>query len=241
MLCLDHLLAVASAALSGLSRASLRGTVSGWTRPAWTRIVDAAPERETGTGRARPAWARLADRLRVVAVAAFAGQGLFYCFTVFPQTILSEGANVLGHTVAEQRPGTFVITLARQNHIVNAGWVQLLAPHVWRGQMKDPGYSLPLAHMQGRALAIITMPFQSDFIPYLKAIYPAGWPEVRYDHTGTQVVTVFHVPDGGVYTSPSGTTHGNAASNAGTTAPNSAGALASSTAGNIDVRVQTAA
>lgn len=141
----------------------------------------------------------LSQAARVVAVAVFAGQGLFFYFGVFPATIMSDDPNVLGQAVATQKAGTFVIALTRQYHMINVGWVELLAPNAHRGEMKDPGYSLPLAHMQHTPLTFVLLPDQLMYLPYLRDIYPRGWSEIRYDASKLPYVTLYHVPDGGQY------------------------------------------
>ena len=101
---------------------------------------------------------------------------------------------VQGRAVADQGPNALVISLGRESHMVNSGWVRLMAPNADRGGLRSPGSALPLALPADRDLAFLIYPAQEYYLPYLEKLYPGGTVR-RYRHpTEGLVVTVYRVP-----------------------------------------------
>lgn len=82
--------------------------------------------------------------------------------------------NAEGQAVAEQGAGALVVTLGRNFHMVNSGWVRLLAQKPARGGIEAPGSDLPLTVPPERALAFMLDRNQLAYVPYLEALYPGG-------------------------------------------------------------------
>lgn len=82
--------------------------------------------------------------------------------------------NAEGEAVAEQGLGTLVVTLGRSFHMVNSGWVRLLAQHTPRGGMQAPGSDLPLTVPAKTDLAFMLYAEQLPYLPLLRAQYPEG-------------------------------------------------------------------
>jgi 4-amino-4-deoxy-L-arabinose transferase-like glycosyltransferase len=82
--------------------------------------------------------------------------------------------NAEGRAVAQAGPGTLVITLGRSFHMVNSGWVRLLAQQTPRGGLEAPGSELPLSLPARTGLAFMLYPDQFAYLPLLRALYPGG-------------------------------------------------------------------
>ena len=67
-----------------------------------------------------------------------------------------------------------VLSLARNFHEVNAGWVRLLAHEVSRAGVPSPGSTLPLPAPPRRDLTFMLYPDQAAYVPYLRDVYPGG-------------------------------------------------------------------
>jgi Dolichyl-phosphate-mannose-protein mannosyltransferase/PA14 domain len=91
---------------------------------------------------------------------------------------------VEGQTVAEQGKDAWVISLGNQFHMVNSGWVRLLAPFANRAGVLSPGSHLPLPIPADRDLAFLVYPGQAYYLPYLAEVLPGG-----------SVTRVTHPPD----------------------------------------------
>jgi hypothetical protein len=89
---------------------------------------------------------------------------------------------IQGKAVNDQGTNTLVVSLARQFHQVNSGWVRLLAPYTPRGGMRNPGMDLPLDVPADKNLAFLLYPPQVDYLSYLQSLYPGG-ATVPYTHT----------------------------------------------------------
>jgi len=85
-----------------------------------------------------------------------------------------SGPTLMGNVVAEQGPDTEVLSLGRQWHISNQGWVRLLASETPRGGLPSPGYQLPVALPADHNLTFMVMPQLPYFLPYLQSVYPGG-------------------------------------------------------------------
>jgi hypothetical protein len=81
---------------------------------------------------------------------------------------------VEGKTVAEQGKDAWVISLGNQFHMVNSGWVRLLAPFANRAGVLSPGSHLPLPITADRDLAFLVYPGQAYYLPYLADVLPGG-------------------------------------------------------------------
>jgi hypothetical protein len=90
-------------------------------------------------------------------------------------------------------PGTLTASLGQSFHMVNSGWVRLLAPQAERGGVRAPGSALPLPEEGTRDLAFLVYPQQPEYLAWLREIYP-GSAEVPYALPGEEPwFTFLHV------------------------------------------------
>src|SRR5207244_8963263 len=75
-----------------------------------------------------------------------------------------------GQAVARQGTDTLVMTMGRAFHVVNSGWVRLLAPFTPRGGLESPGSELPLALPPEHDVAFMVMRNQPYYLPFVRAI-----------------------------------------------------------------------
>jgi hypothetical protein len=101
---------------------------------------------------------------------------------------------VEGKTVAEQGKDAWVISLGDHFHMVNSGWVRLLAPFASRAGVLSPGSHLPLPIAADRDLAFLVYRKQAHYLPYLAEILPGG-SVTRVTHPpGVFMFFVYRVP-----------------------------------------------
>ena len=82
--------------------------------------------------------------------------------------------NAEGRAVAQAGPGNLVVTIARSFHMVNSGWIRLLAQQTPRGGLQSPGSDLPLSLPAQTGLTFMLYPNQLAYLPLLRALYPGG-------------------------------------------------------------------
>ncbi|MEO8287334.1 MAG: glycosyltransferase family 39 protein [Chloroflexota bacterium] len=80
----------------------------------------------------------------------------------------------LGWAVRDAGKDGWVFTLGQQYHMINAGWVRLLAPDAPRGAIISPGSELPLKLPADRGMSFVVFPKQAAYLPYLRDLYPEG-------------------------------------------------------------------
>lgn len=137
---------------------------------------------------------RAAAAFAVVTLAALAlavQQAHFYFWTYaaldgWPQP------TVQGQAVADQG-NALVMTVGREAHQINAGWVRLLAPHTDRGGVEAPGSTLPLTSPPPRDLAFMLYPDQAEYLAYLQGLYPDGSLTVYNAPSEGTVVSVYRI------------------------------------------------
>jgi PA14 domain len=101
---------------------------------------------------------------------------------------------VEGATVAEQGKDAWVISLGSSFHMVNSGWVRLLAPFAYRAGVISPGSHLPLPIPADRDLAFVVYPGQAYYLPYLAEVLPGG-SVTRVTHPpGVFMFFIYRVP-----------------------------------------------
>jgi hypothetical protein len=131
----------------------------------------------------------------VVALYVMAADAYRY-FGVYAQADRWPQPTSLGNAVNEQGSDSWVFTIGRQYHMVNSGWVRLLAPWTPRGGIQAPGSHLPLALPADKDLAFLFYPAQEPYLPYLQELYPGGTLK-RYVHpTENLMFSVYRVPRG---------------------------------------------
>lgn len=141
---------------------------------------------------------RVVRRGATVAVALAASvlawrEGRFY-FGEYAKTDAWPYTRIEGQTVAEQGKDARVISLSYQSHMVNSGWVRLLAPFATRAGVLSPGSHLPLPIPADRDLAFLVYPGQAYYLPYLAEILPGG-SVARITHSpGIFMFSVYRVP-----------------------------------------------
>jgi hypothetical protein len=79
-----------------------------------------------------------------------------------------------GLAVAAEGAGTWVVALGKQFHMLNSGWVRLLAPETPRVGVLSPGMHLPLTLPPNRNLTFLVYPSQEYYLPFLHTLYPGG-------------------------------------------------------------------
>ena len=98
----------------------------------------------------------------------------------------------LGTSVRDEGEDTDVFSMGRQDHIVNQGWVRLLAIDTPRGGLPFPGSQLPLAVESTHNLTIMVTPQQPHYLSYLRDLYPGAAEKPILDH-GQLVCTMYRV------------------------------------------------
>ncbi len=128
----------------------------------------------------------------VVMAVLMLGEWRFY-FVTYGAMDEWSGPTLLGTTVRDQGADTDVFTMGRQSHIVNQGWVRLLAPETPRGGLPFPGSELPVAaEPNNQNLAIMVTPQQPHYLPYLRDLYP-GATETRVLDRTDHLCTMFRI------------------------------------------------
>ncbi|HZR00569.1 MAG TPA: glycosyltransferase family 39 protein [Chloroflexota bacterium] len=149
-----------------------------------------------GAGRVAPA--RWAPRWTTVVMAALVGWMMWseahYYFVDYAAMDRWSVPTRQGEAVARQGTDTLVMTLGRAFHVVNSGWVRLLAPFTPRGGVESPGDELPLTVPSGQNLAFMVMRPQSYYLPYLRELYPTGVPQPEVHPTEGLMFTIYRVP-----------------------------------------------
>jgi hypothetical protein len=149
-------------------------------------VLDDLCERVAGAGRwLAPRWRHASRWATVVAIGAVVfwiawSESSFY-FRDYASMNRWVRPNAEGRAVAQEGPGTLVATIARSFHMVNSGWVRLLAQRTPRGGLQAPGSDLPLSLPARTGLAFMLYPDQFAFLPLLRALYPGGTLE-RFTH-----------------------------------------------------------
>jgi hypothetical protein len=133
---------------------------------------------QTAASRSSASWTpRVAMSATVAAALLVAwigiGQATFY-FGDYGKRDRWPQSTIQGEAVNEQGVDTLTMSIGRGYHMVNSGWVQLLAPETPRGGLKFPGNDLPLTRPADSNLAFMVFPEQHFYIPYLRSIYPSG-------------------------------------------------------------------
>ena len=151
--------------------------------------------------RAKTSWAisaRAGARTGATALAAAVilwvcvDQGRYY-FVDYAKVDRWPQPTIQGTSVRDQGDNTLVVTLSRSYHMVNSGWVRLLAPDTPRGGMRTPDTDLPLSLPDMTNLAFAIYPSQSFYLPYLRDIYPTGITQAFTHPSEGTVVTMYKV------------------------------------------------
>jgi hypothetical protein len=157
------------------------------------RIKAAASRREGARFSPRTAGIAAWVLVGVVALYLMAADAHRY-FVVYGSAERWPHPTTLGQAVNEQGADTRVFTISRQFHMVNSGWVRLLAPWTPRGGIQAPGSHLPLAETADHNIAFLLFPQQNAYLPYLEELYPGGTTR-RYVHpTENLMFTVYRLP-----------------------------------------------
>lgn len=128
-----------------------------------------------------------------VAALLAAGQLGFY-FGPYASSDRWPWTRVEGETVAAEGAKGWAITLGAYAHMINSGWVRLLAPRANRLSVPTPGLELPLALPADRDLSFLLYREQPYYLPYLEQVYPGGTTRRALTPENGPVVTVYRVP-----------------------------------------------
>jgi hypothetical protein len=117
------------------------------------------------------------------------------------QFFVKEGArdfwpypNMEGRAVASLGREVWAFSLGDMFHMVQSGWVDLLAHETPRRGIRTPGSYLPVPLEADRDLAFVVYPRQFFFLPYLRDLYPGGKVQSFALDPQTPVVSVYRVP-----------------------------------------------
>lgn len=128
----------------------------------------------------------------LVAGALFA-EVRFY-FIDYAKMSLWTGWNQEGRALTDLPEGTLSTSLGNSFHMINSGWVRLLAHDAARGGIKSPGSDLPLPEEGLRGLSFSVYPNQEAYLPWLQTVYPGAQP-VDYTRAGEGLYfTLLYVP-----------------------------------------------
>jgi hypothetical protein len=142
-----------------------------------------------------PGRMRAAATTAAAAVVAFcAATELAFYFGPYAALDRWPFTRVEGMTTAEAGDGGWALTLGNDAHMVNSGWVRLLAPRAHRLGVATPGIALPLAVPAVRDLSFLVYGRQSYYLPYLAELYPGGTTREARHFPNELVVTEYRVP-----------------------------------------------
>jgi hypothetical protein len=150
-----------------------------------------------GLSHARANWGKYARTGATALAAAVIGwicvdQGRYY-FATYGSMDRWPQPTIQGTSVRDQGSDTLVVTLSRSFHMVNSGWVRLLALDTPRGGMRYPDTDLPLAVPASTNLSFAVYPNGSFYLPYLRDIYPTGVTQAYTHPTEGTIVTMYKV------------------------------------------------
>src|SRR6185295_3066543 len=98
-------------------------------------------------------------------------------------------------TVAQEaRGGGRILSIGNQWHMVNSGWIRLLAPTSRRFVLEWPGRDLPLPVTPDGDLSFLVYPRQQYYLPYLAEVVPGGSLRETKHHPDVTVLNVYRVP-----------------------------------------------
>lgn len=141
-------------------------------------------------GRARAA----ATAAAVVVVVLCAVAELAFYFGPYAAADRWPYKRVEGVAAAEAGAGGWALTVGNDAHMVNSGWVRLLAPRAHRMGVATPGIALPLAIPAVRDLSFVVYGRQRYYLPYLESVYPGGARREARHFPNELVVTEYRVP-----------------------------------------------
>lgn len=145
------------------------------------------------TSRARAEVVSFGVALILVIAAGYAE--MRYYFNDYAQMNLWQGANQEGRALHLLPEDTLYTSVGTSFHMINSGWVRLLAPEAERAGIKHPGSAFPIPPMGTRDLGVLLYPDQSNYLQWLKTLYPEAQ-EVRYELADEPTYfTLLHVPN----------------------------------------------
>ena len=154
-------------------------------------VLDEAARRfGAAPGRARVA----ATAAAAVVVALCAAAELAFYFGPYAASDRWPYKRVEGAAAAEAGAGGWALTVGNDAHMVNSGWVRLLAPRAHRMGVATPGIALPLAIPAVRDLSFVVYARQAYYLPYLESVYPGGATREERHFPNELVVTEYRVP-----------------------------------------------
>lgn len=148
-------------------------------------------QRRAGVRRAT-VWAA-SGAAAIVALALAVGQYQNY-FVRYAATDRWPQPSHLGWAVRDEGVDTWVFTVGREYHMVNSGWVRLLAPNTPRGGLIAPGNDLPISIPADRNMAFLLFPNQAAYLPYIQSLYPGGALAQHTNPTEGLMFTTYRIP-----------------------------------------------
>lgn len=152
---------------------------------------------EVGASKIKIAWAKpamvAATGVAALSVAGIALNQTTYYFNEYGKRDRYPQPTIQGQAVRDQGENTLTVTLSGSYHMINSGWIQLLAPFTPRGGMRFAGWDLPMTAPANTNLAFMIYPYQKYYLPYLQDLYPTGTLEPYTHPSEGTVVTILRV------------------------------------------------
>lgn len=140
-----------------------------------------------------PAGSRTAAIAAAVVVSGVAVHEAALYFGTEGRRVLWPYPTAEGRAAAAQGKETWVFSLGDMFHMMNSGWVRLLANPIPRGGILSPGSYLPAPLPADRDLAFVVYPRQLFFLPYLAELYPGGTVENVTHEPDVFVLSVYRL------------------------------------------------
>lgn len=146
----------------------------------------------TQAARTRAHW--LAATMAVVlALGIGAAEARFY-FVAYARMNLWEGSNQEGRAMQLLAPGARYVSLGSSFHMVNSGWVRLIAPEADRAGFKHPGSNLPFINQNVPEIGVLVYPGQEYYVPWLQTMYPDATQVPYWREDEGQYFTLLQIP-----------------------------------------------
>jgi len=117
----------------------------------------------------------------------------FY-FVDYARMNMWSGTTQEGRALTLLPKGTLSTSLGESFHMLQSGWVRLLAPEANRAGVFSPGAHLPLPEDGSRGLSFTIYPEQQTYVPWVRSLYPAA-ETVDYRLEGEEFYfTLLYVP-----------------------------------------------
>lgn len=125
---------------------------------------------------------------------ALSGREIVFYFGDYAKSDAWPSPRAEGQGIAALGPGTWALSLGREFHMANSGWIYLYAPEVQRGGILAPGSCLPVTLPANRDLAFVVYARQPHYLPLVRELYPGGQTERITHFPEIHVYDIYRVP-----------------------------------------------